>query len=50
SRTSQVNMRLFKVRIKSSAERSLGDQEDASNQRRNDQDEEISFIQEDAET
>ncbi|GJY33120.1 hypothetical protein Tco_0417589, partial [Tanacetum coccineum] len=46
--------RLFKVRIESSADKSLGDQEDASKQGRNiaksDQDEVISFIQEDAET
>ncbi|GJT87430.1 hypothetical protein Tco_1069147 [Tanacetum coccineum] len=46
--------RLFKVRIESSADKSLGDQEDASKQGRNiaesDQDEEISFVQEDAET
>nr|GEV61478.1 retrovirus-related Pol polyprotein from transposon TNT 1-94 [Tanacetum cinerariifolium] len=42
--------RLFKVRIESSAEKSLGDQDDASNQGRNDQDEEISIVHEDAET
>ncbi|GKD68165.1 hypothetical protein Tco_1322255 [Tanacetum coccineum] len=40
--------------IESSADKSLGDQEDASKQRRNtaksDQDEDISFVQEDAET
>ncbi|GJS44305.1 hypothetical protein Tco_0569348 [Tanacetum coccineum] len=45
---------LFKVRIQSSADKSLGNQEDASKQGRNiaesDQDEEISFVQEDAET
>ncbi|GJW20238.1 hypothetical protein Tco_0030860 [Tanacetum coccineum] len=52
SRTPQLKRRLFKVRIESSAEKSLGDQEDASKQRRNeiDQDEEISWFQEDAET
>nr|GEZ25824.1 hypothetical protein [Tanacetum cinerariifolium] len=50
SRTPQLKRRLFKVRIESSAEKSLGNQEDASNQERNDQDEEISFVQEDAET
>ncbi|GKB76129.1 hypothetical protein Tco_0943024, partial [Tanacetum coccineum] len=42
------------IRIESSADKSLGDQEDASKQGRNivesDQDEEISFDQEDAET
>nr|GEW46773.1 hypothetical protein [Tanacetum cinerariifolium] len=35
--------------IKSSAEKSLADQEDASKQEKNDQDEGISFVQEDAE-
>ncbi|GJR24045.1 hypothetical protein Tco_0972572 [Tanacetum coccineum] len=52
ARTSQLKRRLFKVRIKSSAEKSLGDQEDASKHGRNgiDQDEEISWFQEDAET
>ncbi|GJX84861.1 hypothetical protein Tco_0335635 [Tanacetum coccineum] len=35
SRTPQLKMRLFKVRIESSAEKSLGDQEDASKQERN---------------
>nr|GEX81256.1 zinc finger, CCHC-type [Tanacetum cinerariifolium] len=50
SRTPQLKRRLFKVRIESSAEKSLGDQEDASNQERNNQDEEISFVQEDAKT
>nr|GEU28733.1 ribonuclease H-like domain-containing protein [Tanacetum cinerariifolium] len=49
SRIPQLKRRLFKVRIESSAEKSLGDQEDASNQGRNDQDEGISFVQEDAE-
>nr|GEV84723.1 hypothetical protein [Tanacetum cinerariifolium] len=49
SRTSQLMRRLFKVWIESSPEKSLGDQEDASKQGRNDQDEGISFIQEDAE-
>ncbi|GKC28251.1 hypothetical protein Tco_1035545 [Tanacetum coccineum] len=42
------------VRIESTADKSLGNQEDASKQRRNivesDQDEDISFVQEDAET
>nr|GFD32469.1 hypothetical protein [Tanacetum cinerariifolium] len=33
------------TRIKSSAKKSLGDQEDASNQGKNDQDEGISFVQ-----
>ncbi|GJZ72979.1 putative ribonuclease H-like domain-containing protein [Tanacetum coccineum] len=52
SRTLQLKRRLFKVRIESSAEKSLGDQEDASKQGRNegDQDEGISLLQEDAET
>ncbi|GKC98793.1 putative ribonuclease H-like domain-containing protein [Tanacetum coccineum] len=54
SKTPQLKRRLFKVRIESSADKSLGDQEDASNQGRNiaefDQDEGILFIQEDAET
>ncbi|GJW39177.1 putative reverse transcriptase domain-containing protein [Tanacetum coccineum] len=54
SRTSQLKRRLFKDRIESSADKSLGDQEDASNQGRNiaefDQDKGISFFQEDAET
>nr|GEV79488.1 hypothetical protein [Tanacetum cinerariifolium] len=49
SRTPQLKRRLFKVRIESSAENSLGDQEDASKQGRNDQDEGISFVQEEAE-
>ncbi|GJS64847.1 hypothetical protein Tco_0679411 [Tanacetum coccineum] len=45
-------MRLFKVRIESSAEKSLGNQEDASKQGRNeiDQDEWILWFQEDSET
>ncbi|GKD71068.1 hypothetical protein Tco_1325158 [Tanacetum coccineum] len=44
ARTPQLKRRLFKIRIKSSVEKSLGDQEDASKQERNgiDQDEEIS--------
>ncbi|GJZ56129.1 hypothetical protein Tco_0611322 [Tanacetum coccineum] len=44
SKTPQLKRRLFKVRIESSAEKSLGDQEDASKQERNeiDQDEGIS--------
>ncbi|GKB43495.1 putative ribonuclease H-like domain-containing protein [Tanacetum coccineum] len=52
SRTPQLKRRLFKVRIESSAEKSLGDQEDASKQGRNEinQDEGISWFQEDAET
>ncbi|GJR80690.1 putative ribonuclease H-like domain-containing protein [Tanacetum coccineum] len=52
SRTPQLKRRLFKVRIESSAEKSLGDQEDASKQGRNeiDQDEGISWFQEDSET
>ncbi|GJY11278.1 hypothetical protein Tco_0379463 [Tanacetum coccineum] len=52
SRTPQLKRRLFKVRIESFADKSLGDQEDASKHRRNeiDQDEEISWFQEDAET
>nr|GFA82014.1 hypothetical protein [Tanacetum cinerariifolium] len=50
SRTPQLKRMLFKVRIESSVEKSLGDQEDASNQGRNDQDEGILFVQEDAET
>ncbi|GKE53428.1 hypothetical protein Tco_1488584 [Tanacetum coccineum] len=52
SRTPQLKRRLFKVRIESSAEKSLGDQEDASKQGRNeiDQDEAISWFQEDLET
>ncbi|GJZ13265.1 hypothetical protein Tco_0548495 [Tanacetum coccineum] len=54
ARTPQLKRRLFKVRIESFANKSLGDQEDASKQGRNiaesDQDEEISFVQEDAET
>ncbi|GKF20680.1 hypothetical protein Tco_0069318, partial [Tanacetum coccineum] len=52
SRTLQLKMRLFKVRIESSAEKSLGDQEDASKQGRNeiDQDEGISWFQDDSKT
>ncbi|GKA31068.1 hypothetical protein Tco_0717373 [Tanacetum coccineum] len=52
SRTPQLKRRLFKVRIESFADKSLGDQEDASKHRRNeiDQDKEISWFQEDAET
>ncbi|GKG51998.1 hypothetical protein Tco_0544636, partial [Tanacetum coccineum] len=44
SRTPQLKRRLFKVRIESSAEKSLGDHEDASKQGRNEinQDEGIS--------
>ncbi|GJX16177.1 hypothetical protein Tco_0217009 [Tanacetum coccineum] len=52
SRTPQLKRRLFKVRIESSAEKSLGDQEDASKHGRNkiDQDEEISWFPEGSET
>ncbi|GKF19342.1 hypothetical protein Tco_0067980, partial [Tanacetum coccineum] len=51
ARTPKPKRRLFKVRIESSAEKSLGDQEDASKQGRNeDQDDDISWFQEDAET
>nr|GEX60370.1 hypothetical protein [Tanacetum cinerariifolium] len=49
-RTLQLKRRLIKARIESSAKKSLGDQKDASNQGRNDQDKEILFVQEDAET
>nr|GFA52535.1 hypothetical protein [Tanacetum cinerariifolium] len=49
SRTLQLKRRLFKVRIESFFEKSLGDQEDVSNQGRNYQDKGISFIQDDAE-
>ncbi|GKE35058.1 hypothetical protein Tco_1454380 [Tanacetum coccineum] len=52
SRNPKLKRRLFKVRIESSAEKSLGAQEDASKQGRNeiDQDEGISWFQEDVET
>ncbi|GJR52996.1 putative ribonuclease H-like domain-containing protein [Tanacetum coccineum] len=52
SRTPQLKRRLFRVRIKSSAKKSLGDPEDASKKGRNeiDQDEGISWFQEDAKT
>ncbi|GKD96804.1 hypothetical protein Tco_1380701 [Tanacetum coccineum] len=52
SRTPQLKRRLFKVRIESSANKSLGDQEDSSKQGRNeiDQDEGISWFQEDSKT
>ncbi|GKB13294.1 hypothetical protein Tco_0847217 [Tanacetum coccineum] len=52
SRTSQLKRRLFKIKIESYAEKSLGDQEGASKQGRNeiDQDEGISWFQEDAKT
>ncbi|GJW93809.1 hypothetical protein Tco_0173481 [Tanacetum coccineum] len=52
SRTLQLKRRLFKVRIESFAEKSFGDQEDPSKHWRNeiDQDEEISWFQEDGET
>ncbi|GJS11428.1 hypothetical protein Tco_0368224 [Tanacetum coccineum] len=50
ARTPQLKRRLFKVRIESSADKSLGDQEDASKQGRNEEDEDISWFQEDAET
>nr|GEY00100.1 hypothetical protein [Tanacetum cinerariifolium] len=45
STTPQRKRRLFKLMIESSVEKSLGDQEDASNQGRNNQDEGISFVQ-----
>ncbi|GKA06391.1 hypothetical protein Tco_0685615 [Tanacetum coccineum] len=52
SRTPQLKRRLFKVRIKSSVEKSLDDQEDTSKPGRNEigQDEGISWFQEDSET
>ncbi|GKD57596.1 hypothetical protein Tco_1290983 [Tanacetum coccineum] len=52
SRTLQLKRRLFKVRIESFAEKSLGAQEDAFKHGRNeiDQDEGISWFQEDAKT
>ncbi|GKD76342.1 hypothetical protein Tco_1338963 [Tanacetum coccineum] len=52
SRTPQLKRRLFKVRIESSTEKSLGNPEDASKQERNeiDQDEGIAWFQEDSET
>ncbi|GJY96881.1 hypothetical protein Tco_0513791 [Tanacetum coccineum] len=52
SRTPQLKRRLFKVRIESSVEKSLGDQEDTSKQGRNEiyQDKGISWFQEDAKT
>ncbi|GKF48374.1 hypothetical protein Tco_0141625, partial [Tanacetum coccineum] len=51
ARTPQLKRRLFKVRIESSTDKSLGDQEDASKQGRNkDQDEDIPWFQEDVET
>ncbi|GJS07296.1 hypothetical protein Tco_0364092 [Tanacetum coccineum] len=52
ARNPQLKRRLIKVRIESSAEKSLGDQEDAFKQERNgiDQDEEISWFQDDTET
>nr|GEW97708.1 retrovirus-related Pol polyprotein from transposon TNT 1-94 [Tanacetum cinerariifolium] len=49
-RTPQLKRRLLKVRIKSFAEKSLGNQEDASKKGKNDQDEGISFVQEDVDT
>ncbi|GKD35889.1 hypothetical protein Tco_1251398 [Tanacetum coccineum] len=49
-RTPQLKRRLFKVKIESSTDKSLGDQEDASKQGRNEEDEDISWFQEDAET
>nr|GEX92140.1 hypothetical protein [Tanacetum cinerariifolium] len=45
SRTLQLKRGLFKVKIESSSEKSLGDQEDASNLGRNDEDKGISFVQ-----
>ncbi|GKA04970.1 putative ribonuclease H-like domain-containing protein [Tanacetum coccineum] len=51
ARTSQLKRRLFKVRIESCTDKSLGIQKDASKQGRNeDQDEDTSWFQEDAET
>ncbi|GJR47406.1 retrovirus-related pol polyprotein from transposon TNT 1-94 [Tanacetum coccineum] len=51
ARTPQLKRRLFKVRIEASTEKSLGDQEDASKQGRNkDQDDDISWFQEDVGT
>ncbi|GJX12534.1 hypothetical protein Tco_0204292, partial [Tanacetum coccineum] len=50
SRTPQLKRRLFKVRIESSAEQSLGDQEDKQGRNEINQDEGISWFQEDAET
>ncbi|GJT11050.1 hypothetical protein Tco_0858092 [Tanacetum coccineum] len=50
ARTPQLKWRLFKVRIDSSADKSLSDPEDASKQGRNeDQDEDIFLVSEDAE-
>ncbi|GKC31676.1 hypothetical protein Tco_1038970 [Tanacetum coccineum] len=51
-RTPQLKRRLFKVRIESFVEKSLGDPKDTSKQGRNkiDQDKGISWFQEDAET
>ncbi|GJV03540.1 hypothetical protein Tco_1337109 [Tanacetum coccineum] len=50
ARTPKLKRRLFKVRIESSAVKSLGDQEDASKQGRNeDQDDDIFLVSEDAE-
>nr|GEY48771.1 retrovirus-related Pol polyprotein from transposon TNT 1-94 [Tanacetum cinerariifolium] len=43
-RTSQLKMMLFKVRIESSTRKSLGDQEDAFHQGRNDQDKDGDLI------
>ncbi|GKE08328.1 hypothetical protein Tco_1411879 [Tanacetum coccineum] len=51
ARTPQLKRKLFKVRIESSGDKSLGIQEDVSKQWRNeDQDEDTSWFQEDAET
>ncbi|GKB86562.1 hypothetical protein Tco_0958834 [Tanacetum coccineum] len=51
ARTPQLKRRLFKVKTESSADKSLGDQEDASKQGRNEgQDEDTLWFQEDAET
>ncbi|GKD42758.1 hypothetical protein Tco_1267403, partial [Tanacetum coccineum] len=51
AKTPQLKRRLFKVRIESSGDKSLGIQEDASKQGRNaNQDEDTSWFQEDAET
>ncbi|GJY67864.1 hypothetical protein Tco_0470846 [Tanacetum coccineum] len=50
ARTPQLKRRLFKVKIESSTDKSLGDQEDASKQGRNEEDEDISWFQKDADT
>ncbi|GKC89044.1 hypothetical protein Tco_1149693, partial [Tanacetum coccineum] len=50
SRTSQLKRRLFKVRIESSTEKSLGDQDDASKQGRNEIDQDKVIMKEASET